>query len=306
MGRPIHGDYGHSVSNPADTQVNVTTNAALVAKNMGAGQQEMMDKLPYILRAFLILTIRDLLDKSHPVLGNDPRGGGGNTNSAVDQGEINLNAEINRAFTTWDNTKVGDLIMARNEAVLWNLNNPIDWRNKRLKRAWEKRDIEYLYQSFKLAGWAENPPAGEYVLEPTEELHDKLRDPKTGGIRADVVKNPSLRISVRDREAIEAYIIQKQLSIGKMVSGWVKCLRDLGDKNVSTPFRGSNFNTGEASVSSDGLTLKANNLLGDFNYMISRWGIIEEVLKEQGDDMQNTLQKEVDAILIKHGTPRTP
>jgi hypothetical protein len=274
---------------------------------MGAGQQEMMDKLPYILRAFLILTIRDLLDKSHPVLGNDPRGGGGNTNSAIDQGEENLTKEINRAFTTWDRTKVGDLIMARNEDVLWSLNNPIDWRNPRLKKAWDRKDIDYLYASFKASGWTENATAGQFVDQPTEALHDKMRDPKTGGLLKAIVQNPSLRVSVRDREAIEAFIIQKQLSIGKMSNGWVKALIALGDKSIQTPFRGgTGLGEGGASVSGDGLTLKANNLWGDFNSMISRWGIIDDVLREQGDDMKQSLQKEVDAILIKHGTPRTP
>ena len=295
------------MSSSASTTVNVTTNAAEVAKNMGAGQQEMMDKLPFILRAFLILTIRDLLDKSHPVLGNDPRGGGGNTNSAVDQADENLTREINRAFTTWDRTKVGDLIMAKNEAVLWGLNNPIDWRNPRLKRAWAKRDIDYLYDTFKIAGWTDNATAGQFVDQPTEELHNKMRDPKTGGILQSIVNNPSLRVSVKDREAIEAFIIQKQLSIGKMANGWVKALRALGDNRIQTPFRGgTDLGWGEASVSGDGLTLKASNLWGDFNSMISKWGIIEEVLKEQGDDMKQTLQKEVDAILTKHGTPPPP
>lgn len=289
------------MSSNAGVTVNVTTNAAVVAQNLGAGTQEMMDKLPYILRAFLVLTIRDLIDKSHPILGNDPRGEGGGTNPAFDQGLENLTKEINRAFTTWDNTKVGDLIMARNEAVLWSMNNPIDWRNPRLKKAWEKRDINYLYDTFKIAGWTENPTAGNFVDQPTEELHDRMRDPKTGGIRAEILKNPSLRISVRDREAIEAYIMQKKTSIGKMAGGWVKALRALGN-NYPSPFD-PNVGSGSASVSENGLTLKASNSYGDFNYMISKWGIVEEVLKEQGMNMQNTLQREIDAILLKHSTP---
>ncbi len=287
---------------PTAIKVNVTTNAAEVAKNMGAGQQEMLDKLPYILRAFMVLTIRDLLDKSHPVLGNDPRGGGGNTNSAVDQAEENLTKEINRVFTTWDKTKVGDLIMAKNTAVLWSLNNPIIWRSPRMKRAWEKQDIDTLYKTFKMAGWEENPNVKEFVQEPTEELHDKLRDSKTGGVRSEIAKNPQLRIAVRDREAIENYILQKQLSIGKMANGWVKALAALGH-NIPTPFKGASIGSGGATISGDGLTIKANNAYGDFNSMISRWGIIEEVLREQGEDLKDTLQREVNAILAKHATP---
>jgi hypothetical protein len=123
-------------------------------------------------------------------------------------------------------------------------------------------------------------------------------------IRKEIMNNPSLRISVRDREAIEAYIMQKRLSIGKMVGGWIKALRALGN-NYQSPFD-ENVGYGEASVTNGGLTLRAFNLYGDFNYMISKWGIIEEVLKEQGDTMKETLQRDVDAILIKHGTPRTP
>lgn len=278
---------------------NVTTNAGAVAANIGAGKSELMARLPYIFRAFMVLTIRELLNKSYPILGNDPRGNGGNTNSAKDTGDENIEKEINRAFTTWDSTKVGDLIMAKNDTVLWTLNNPIQWRNPRLKRAWEKQDIDTLYDAFKAAGWSENPSLSSFVQEPTEDLHNAMRDPQSGGIKSEILKNPQMRISVRDREALEAFIIQRKLSVGKMAGGWVKALAALGH-TVNTPF--GNNGSGSAKVSSDGMKLTANNKLGDFNSMVSRHGVIEDVLREQSVDMRNTLQQTVDGILNKYAT----
>lgn len=289
---------------PKGVQVNVRTNALDVAKNIKKGTEDIMKMLPDALKNYVIEVIKELLDKSYPVAGNDPRGGGGNSNDALDQGKSNIEAEINRAFTTWDKTKVGDLIMAKNDTVLWNLNNPIPWRSPRLARAWQNQDIDTLYRAFKASGWIEGEDNTNFEQEPNINLHERLRDPNSGRILDAVRNNKQLRISVRDRQAIENYILTKQKSIGTMAGGWVKALAALG-YNINSPF--GNNGQGGASISDGGLTIKANNALGDYNGMISEHNIIENAVRDKGNDLKATLDKEIDRILkanqTKGGSP---
>lgn len=282
------------MSAPQGVQVNVKTNAAEVANNIKGGTDEIMKMLPNALKEYVVECVKELLKKSYPAPGNDPTNGGGGTAAAVDQGKDNLAAEINSAFTTWDNTKVGDLIMAKNEAVLWNLNNPIAWRNPRLERAFNTKDIDTLYRAFAGAGWVENEDKTNYQPDISTDMHAKARDPASGAILAAVKNNKQLRISVRDRQAIESYIITKQKSIGTMAGGWIKALSALGSP-VADPFGGAG--AGGATISNKGLTIKATNELGDYNGMISRHGIIEAVVREKGDDLKEKLDKEIDRIL---------
>jgi hypothetical protein len=280
-------------------QVNVKTNALEVAKNIGKGTDEIMKMLPDALKDYVIEVIKELLNKSYPAPGNDPSSGGGNSTEAVEQGKSNIEAEINRAFTTWDNTKVGDLIMAKNEAVLWNLNNPIPWRNPRLARAWQNKDLDTLYRAFKAAGWEEGKDNTNFEQEPTTGIHNRLRDPNSGRILDAVRNNKQLRISVRDRQAIEAYILTKQKSIGTMAGGWVKALTALG-YNANSPFGGNG--QGGATISNKGLTIKAYNSLGDYNGMISEHGIIEAVVREKGEGLKSKLDAEIDRLLKANAT----
>lgn len=285
---------------PKGVQVNVRTNAAEVAKNIKKGSEQIMQMLPDALKEYVIEVIKELLNKSYPAPGNDPMSGGGNTDSALEQGKSTIETEINRAFTTWDNTKVGDLIMAKNEAVLWNLNNPIPWRSQRLARAWQNQDLDTLYRAFKAAGWQEGENNTDFEQEPNIALHEGLRDPNSGRILDAVRNNKQLRISVRDRQAIEAFILTKQRSIGTMAGGWVKALTALG-YNINSPF--GNNGQGGASIENGGLTIKANNALGDYNGMISQHGIIEAVVREKGEDLKKKLDKEIERVLKANATP---
>lgn len=282
------------MSDKSGITVNVRTNAEQVANDIGASKQRIMKFLPEALRQFVGRVIKDLLSKSYPAPNNDPTSGHGNTDAAVQQGEENITKEINSAFTTWDKTKIGDLIMARNEAVLWNLNNPIPWRNPRMQKAWDKQDINYLYNAFKARGWQEPAEVGVYELQPTDELHSRVRDPNSGRILDAVRNNRQLRISVKDRQAIEAFILTKQKAIGTMAGGWVQALTALGIP-VQDKFGGNGH--GGAEIRDGGLTVKAYNALGDYNGMISSKGIIDQTLKQESDVLQKSLQAEIDKIL---------
>jgi hypothetical protein len=280
-------------------QVNVTTNAQEVAKNLKAGQEELMKMIPVALKEYLVEVCKELLDKSYPVSGNDPTQGGGNTDDAVEQGKSNLTAEINSSFTTWDKTMVGHLVMAKNEDVLWTLNNPIPWRSPRLQKAWDTKDFNTLYHAFSRRGWTEAPEVVHYEQEPSTEAHDKLRDPNSGAILAALKGNKNLRISVRDRQAIESYILTRQKSIGTMAGGWVKALTALGAQ-TSSKFGSNGF--GGAEVKNGGMSLHAYNTLGDYNQMISSKGIIEKSVKERGEELKKKLDTEIDRILKANQT----
>lgn len=280
-------------------QVNVTTNAQEVAKNLKKGQEELLKMIPIALKEYLVAVCKELLDKSYPAGGNDPTAGGGNTDDAVEQGKSNLAAEINSSFTTWDKTMVGHLVMAKNEDVLWTLNNPIPWRSPRLQKAWDTKDFNTLYHAFSQRGWTESPEVVHYEQEPSVDAHDKLRDPNSGAILASLKSNKNLRISVRDRQAIESYILTRQKSIGTMAGGWVKALSALGAQ-TSSKFGSNGF--GGAEIKDGGMSLHAYNTLGDYNQMISSKGIIEKSVKERGDELRKKLDTEIDRILKANQT----
>ena len=274
--------------------VNVTTNFAEVAKDIQGGTDAILKMLPVALKEYVVTVCRDLLDKSYPAPGGSPREGGTNTTEGLESGKASLAAEINRAFTTWDKSSIGDLIMAKNEAVLWNVNNPIAWRSPRLAKAWNSQDINTLYGAFKAAGWVEGGSSTPYEDKPTEAMHESMRDKQTGRILDEVRNNKNLRISVRDRQAIEAYILTKQRSVGTMAGGWVKALTALGSP-VSTPF--GNNGHGGAEITNGGLTIHAYNELGDFNGMLSNQGIIEAIVRERGEDLKAKLDSEIERLL---------
>ena len=278
---------------------NVTTNAAEVAKNIGKQADAVVKAMPDLLKAYVVATVKELLLKSYPAKDNDPTTGAGGTQAAIEQGKSNIETEINRAFTTWDKTPIGDLIMAKNEAVLWNLNNPIQWNNPRMRKAWDSRDINFLYEAFKARGWTLPEEQTAYENEPTDELHGKMRDSNTGRILANIRNNRQLRISVRDRQAIENYILTKQKSIGTMAGGWVKALSALGSP-VPDNFGGNGF--GGASITNQGMSIKASNQLGDYNGMLSKDGLIDQIVRSNAEDLKRKLQAEVDKALSANST----
>jgi hypothetical protein len=280
--------------------INVTSNILEVAKDIKSGTDEVMKMLPNALKQYVIDVIKELLDKSYPAPGNDPLSGGGNTDAGVQQGKDNLRAEINSAFTTWDKTSIGDLVMAKNEAVLWNLNNQISWRNPRMQKAFDKRDINYLYEAFRSKGWQEPDSTTDFVSEPDLQTHQRMRDAQTGAILTSIRNNKNLRVSVRDRQTIENFILSRQKSIGTMAGGWVKALVALG---ASTPDKFGGNGNGGASIKNGGLTIKAYNQLGDYNGMISKDNIINDTVRTHSDALKQTLQKEIDRILKASGKP---
>lgn len=280
--------------------INVTSNILEVAKDIKDGTDEVMKMLPNALKQYVIDVIKELLDKSYPAPGNDPTAGGGNTDAAIQQGQDNLRAEINSAFTTWDKTSIGDLVMAKNEAVLWNLNNQIAWRNPRMQKAFDKRDINYLYEAFRSKGWQEPDSTTDFANEPDLQTHQRMRNAETGAILASIRNNKNLRVSVRDRQTIENFILSRQKSIGTMAGGWVKALVALG---ASTQDKFGGNGNGGASIKNGGLTIKAYNQLGDYNGMISKDNIIEDTVRTHSDVLKQTLQKEIDRILNANGKP---
>ncbi len=287
------------MSAPKGVQINVRTNAAEVAKNLGKSSDEVMKMLPNALKEYVVAVCKELLNKSYPAPGNDPTSGGGGTDAGLQQGKSNLAAEINSAFTTWEKTMVGDLIMARNEQVLWNLNNPIPWRSPRLQKAWDSKDIDYLYETFARKGWTEPSEVVDYQSDIDRSLHEKVRDPKSGAVLEAVRNNKNLRISVKDRQTIENYIITRQKSIGTMAGGWVKALSALG-ASVQSPFGGNGH--GGAVIKDGGMSIHAYNSLGDYNKMISSLGIIEDVVNEKSDDLKRFIDAEIDKVLKANST----
>ena len=237
------------------------------------------------------------LKHSYPNVGNNPKNPMGNTEEAKKQGEKNLRKEVNSMFIPLDSMRVSDLVAQKND-VVFNMNNPIDWRDEGLRKAWENRDMDTLYNAFQAIDTGYNQKEGsydydegslfkaqdyvkmQYVDVPTVALQQQMRgsDGKWDG---------RTKMLVRNRQVVQAFIQARMKDIGKMVNGWNECLQQLGGGAIYKML-GKGF--GSVRVSDGGLTYHINNKNGDFNKMISKTTVPKMIQQEE----QMRLKAEVD------------
>ena len=191
-------------------KVNLSGEAKLLAFQMKAQQDAFKAGYFEIMRTIALSTAKSMLNHSYPAPGNDLKLGMGNSSEAYEQGKYNLRRDIESIFYPLNRHSVKELAMAR-DPVLWQLDNPIEWRDPDLKQAWESRNMDIMWNTFATLG----TDVGEqdvfnqeitnfayiqaqkvhYVGTPSTDLHEQARvngawDRKT-------------RYAVRDKQAIE-------------------------------------------------------------------------------------------------------
>jgi len=266
------------------------------ANNLKGIQKELRAMTPRILRKNAIATAKSLIKHSFPAVDNDPNTAKGGSVNALAQGQANLARDVNKMFTPLESYSVKELVLAKNE-IVFNLENPIEWRNQSMKRAWETQNMEGLYQAFS-RGDTDLGALGEYhelqemiyAEKPTVALQMRMMD---GNHRP----NGKTPVAVKNRQAIEAFIRERALSIGKSANGWNECLRELGASTF-----GHLPGKGYGSVTNNGTSITLKNPYGDPNGMVTKSGAMAKVVKEQSDDLRADVKKATDKILEKHQT----
>ena len=252
--------------------ISINTDATQMAQRIGANKDKFMAKLPEILKNFVVRSTKSVLEHTYPVPGNNPLNGQGNSQAALAQAEKNIRQDVERSFETWDRAWVGDIIMQRNTEVLWNIQNPIQWRSPAMKKAWENQDIDALYAAFKNNGWKES----DNVYVPNVSAADVLKG---------VAKGVGPRVFVQDKKAIDEIIEMKIKRVGLLAGGWVKALKKLGQA-VASPFSGG---SGGAAVTNNGLTVSAWNDNGDADGVMTKSGVIPVLVAKE----ENILKRDI-------------
>lgn len=293
--------------------VSLTGNAHALKSQMAAQQHAFKHGYEEVMRTVAISTAHSLLRHSYPAVGNEPWNGQGNTAGAKEQGEYNLRRDIESIFYPVTRHSVRELAMSK-DPVLWQLGNPIEWRDPQLKQAWESRDMEVMFNTFATRG----TDVGEqdvfnyeitnfasveaqkvnYVATPTSALHDRA---KVNG-----AWDRKTRYAVRDKTAIENYISQQLRNIGRSANGWIDCIKQLGSQvGQALPGKGSGSVKIDRAGGSISYTLE--NVHGDPNGMITKNQVLTKVMAEEQQKMTELygdLMKRVAAV--KPGQAGTP
>lgn len=182
---------------------------------------------------------RDFLAYSFPAVGNDPKSAKGGTEAAKQQGIKNLRYDINSMFIPLKKFTVKQLVMQKNPLV-WQLGNPIVWRDEGLARAWNRQDMDTLFNAFASIddGMGDDDTIGRYdydegAMFKEQDLNQvKLADRPTISLQKQMMTagrwNKRDRVAITEASTIRAFIAHRQKSIGKSANGWNKCLSDLG------------------------------------------------------------------------------
>ena len=264
------------------TKVTVTSNFPQIADKFGEASDEIEKQYPLYVRQCAANICYELLKRTYPVVNNDPSSATGGTDQAIKQGEQNVRNDINQMFGTIDDLRVGDLVMAGRSDLLSNLNNPIEWQSPSLEKAWQTKDYTKLFYAFQKAGWEEGDV--QIADAPTVEIQAGMRNPETGAML-----RPVKKVYVKDRNQIESFIAERIKTVGKMAGGWVQCLEALGRKPTTT-MNGNGEGSIEEVGSGTTYGVVATNTYGDFNQMLTKTGLTEKVVWEQGQKFTESVR----------------
>lgn len=281
-------------------QAYVRTNVGEFAKNLEKIKGKFVKIIPDCTNRCAIEVCKGFLEHSYPAVDNDPKTGQGGTAQAYAQGKSNIAREMAFMFTKVSNALIGNLVMQGNQSAVWAMKHQIVWKSESIQRAWESENFSALKFIFKRAGWKAGPKV-YFASKPTKELHNAMRDKVTGSIREDVKKNPALRIHLTDRETLQTFIESRFKSIGKMANGWDDCIKELGGTPTSVlPGKGSGVVKKWGEDASYGV--KVTNNYGDFNGMISRSKVADDIVKKAGDLFVADLNAQIKRFLEEHQT----
>ena len=292
-------------SRPAAT---VTTNIPQLQAAWTKFDKLLIAALPDLVKEALKYEVEELIKYTPPIKGNligQPLGG---TADAKKQGEANVARDIDMMFRPLEYTSLGDLVMARNEEAVWAYDNMV-FESKRLQKAWDTKNIDELYHAFESNGWEYTEEDFGYLdtLTIPDAIATREEYMDNSGAQANAFKNnKSVRMLVKNTKSIEAVKKARQLSVGKMVGGWVKVLRSLG----GSPKESFNGN-GIGIVKSSGFgtpkpVMTADNPHADYNNIMASMGILPKISAEAERRTKIALQKKIDEIIKKTSNSGTP
>jgi hypothetical protein len=266
---------------------------------------------PKVLKDVAIETAKAFLAHSYPAPGNDPMKGDGNTPAAKQQGEYNLRKDINSMFYPLSKHSVKELVGMRND-VVFQLGNPIEWRDESLARAWASQDMDSLFMAFHSLGTATGEANDyinneltyfndvqlntvNYVEVPNEEIHQSsMRNGRWDG---------KTRTAVRNRQVIEQFIRRKMRDIGKSANGWVDILKKLGSA-ASSVLPGKGLGTLTKTNGQNSVGYKMNNAWGNPNGMLD--AAKDKVVNDSRALLKQKTKELVDRVTKMPGPPYNP
>lgn len=292
-------------------KVVVTSNIAEFSKNMAIQRMHFLEAFPQLAKNAAISTCKNHIAHSFPAPGNNPMSGQGNTTAALQQGKDNLAKEIRSMFIPLNSMSVASLVAQRNE-LLWNLDNPIQWKDEGLAKAWATRNMDAMWDAFMSTDQglgdyqydegslykAQDFKKIEYSEKPTLALQTQMRQPNGRW-------DGRSKVAVKNRAVIEQFIKQRAQSIGKSANGWKDCLSQLGSTIMSV-FPGRGVGKVSQSGNKGDVVIRMRNAKGDFAGMVSKSGVLEKIRAEESDKFARACREKIAEIIKKHTMPKDP
>lgn len=261
----------------------VIIDASSFSKSIGELNAILKIETPRLVKECAISVCKAFMKHSYPAVGNDPETGQGGSQAAREQGEYNLQRDIHQMFVPLERYRVADFVH-RKDSVVFEMEDPIEWRSKSLEAAWKSENMDALYNAFSKT--EESPYAKElkefpYAPEPTVALQ-----------RAVLPFRGKRKIIVKNRQVIDDFAKERMKSIGRSANGWVECVESLGS-TLETALLGTG--AGRVTVSDGGATVTVENQFGDPNKMITKSGVVDKIITEE----TYTFAKEIRKALAK-------
>jgi hypothetical protein len=227
----------------------------------------------------------EIVKHSYPSPGNNPLSGQGNTQGAKQQGEDNVRRDIISMFKPIDRYSVSAFVKNRNSSV-FQMADPIDWRSAKLRQAWEKQDMDTLYEAFKKNDFVNSTP------EPADDM--PYVETPTIGVQNSMMNrgrwNGKDSVLVRNRKVIEAFVSERIKSVGKSVNGWIDIVRQLKG-SVSKTMSGRGIGSATLSKDKEGASYVLKNPYGNPN------GMMNQALKKVSEEQKPIFRAKVDAFI---------
>lgn len=249
------------------------------------------------LRQHAVSLCNDLIAATPP-LANGASGTGGSP-AALLHGRMMLERQIRSIFKPTQSMLFGHLVMAQE----WQACANYKWTptSEGMIKDINNKNWKSVYARFQRNGWKKSDQ--QIVHIPTPALHKAARD-KSG--------RTTKQYFVRQKAAIDNYIRQKAMLIGKMISGWVDARDAIGSppadgKNVSVKSLG--MGTGRAQTVRQGKASRVVlfNLFGDLNGVLTKTGRLQYLLDKRRVNLLNGIKGAVDKAVNKaKATARKP
>ena len=275
-------------------KVSVKTDFDQLARRFATAGIDIKTELPILVKRCAAETAEELLRMSYPAVNNNPLSKTGGTPGALAQARKNIERDVNANYKPVAEMKIGAVLMAREESVLWSMRSSIDWHNPALKKAWERRDFERLYSAFREAGWREADIGNKFtIVDKPEESIKQI----TENINQSMSAVGSAPTYVRDPASIKNTILTKLKNVGKMAGGWYRACKALGHGAVyNLPNQGS----GGATIKDGGMTVEIHNDYGDYGGLISDKGIFDQVTPASGEKLAESAMGAVAKAIQAH------